>query len=278
MTEQHVRKPDWLKTRLGGSDTFMATKRLVDAHRLHTICASGRCPNRDECWSRGTATFMIGGDICTRACRFCNTRTGRPAPLDPHEPARVAESIRVMALTRAVVTSVDRDDLPDLAAGHWHETLRLVKAASPAIALEALIPDFQGRMALVDTVMRAAPDVASHNLETVRRLTPHIRSAARYDRSLAVLARIAASGATAKTGIMVGLGETPDEVDELMDDARRAGVTILTVGQYLQPSRRHVAVAEYVTPARFDAYRATALAKGFTRVESAPMVRSSYRI
>jgi lipoic acid synthetase len=220
---------------------------------------------------------MIGGDVCTRACRFCNTLTGRPEPLDPLEPDRVAESIRLMALKYAVVTSVDRDDLPDLGARHWIDTIGRIKAANPETVLETLIPDFQGRYELIDMIIQAAPDVVSHNLETVRRLSPQIRSAARYARSLSVLSRVSSAGVTAKTGIMVGLGETPDEVSALMDDALQAGVSILTVGQYLQPSRKNIPVSEYITPAQFEAYRALGLNKGFAHVESAPLVRSSYR-
>lgn len=273
---EHVRKPDWLKVRLGGNEQFSRTKQIVESHGLHTICTSGKCPNMGECWSRGTATFMIGGDICTRSCRFCNTQTGRPLPLDPDEPARVAESIRLMALKHAVITSVDRDDLPDLGAGHWERTIRTVKAVNPDTTVEVLIPDFQGRPELVDLVIGAEPEIISHNMETVRRLSPLIRSAARYEVSLRVLERIAGSGRTAKTGIMVGLGETDEEVDELMDDVRKAGVSVLTIGQYLQPSRKNIPVAAYITPEHFERYRRQALAKGFSKVESAPLVRSSY--
>lgn len=272
----YLRKPDWLKIRLQGNEQFRRTKEIVESHCLHTICTSGKCPNQGECWSRGTATFMIGGDICTRSCRFCNTLTGKPRPLNPDEPARVAESIRLMKLRHAVVTSVDRDDLPDLGARHWVQTIRRIKELNPQTTLEVLIPDFQGRTELVDQVIDAAPEVISHNLETVRRLTPQVRSAARYEVSLSVLKRIAERGRCAKTGIMVGLGETTVEVEELMDDACAVGVSALTIGQYLQPSRKNLPVTEYVTPAQFEAYRETALSKGFRSVESAPLVRSSY--
>lgn len=275
MTE-HLRKPDWLKIRLGGNEQFTRTKSIVESHCLHTICTSGKCPNMGECWSRGTATFMIGGEICTRSCRFCNTLTGRPLPLDPKEPANVAESIRLMKLKHAVITSVDRDDLPDLGAGHWGATIRAIRQVSPETTIEVLIPDFQGRLDLVDQVVAAAPQIISHNMETVRRISPSVRSAAKYDVSLSVLARIAGSGVTAKTGIMVGLGETADEVCELMDDVRNAGVSVLTIGQYLQPSRKNIPVKEYVTPDQFEAYKSIALQKGFAKVESAPLVRSSY--
>lgn len=272
----HLKKPDWLKIRLRGNEQFTRTKSIVESHCLHTICTSGKCPNMGECWSRGTATFMIAGDICTRSCRFCNTQTGRPLPLDPEEPARVAESIRLMGLRHAVVTSVDRDDLPDLGAAHWVETIRQIKAVNPETTLEVLIPDFQGRLDLVDQVADAAPEIISHNMETVRRLTPAVRSAARYDTSLAVLAEIARKGVTAKTGLMVGLGETEEEVYTLMDDVVAVGVSVLTIGQYLQPSRRNIPVEEYVTPERFEIYKLKALEKGLPKVESAPLVRSSY--
>lgn len=273
---EHLRKPDWLKIRLGGNEQFTRTKSIVESHCLHTICTSGKCPNMGECWSRGTATFMIAGDICTRSCRFCNTLTGKPLPLNPEEPANVAESIRLMNLKHAVITSVDRDDLSDLGAGHWVNTIRAVKEANPETTVEVLIPDFQGRMELVDCVLIAAPEIISHNMETVRRLSPQIRSAAKYDVSLAVLARIARQGVVAKTGIMAGLGETVEEVYELMDDVLAAGVSVLTIGQYLQPSRKNIPVSEYVTPEQFESYRLIALKKGFRKVESAPLVRSSY--
>lgn len=273
---EHLRKPDWLKIRLGGNERFTRTKSIVESHCLHTICTSGKCPNMGECWSRGTATFMIAGDICTRSCRFCNTLTGKPLPLDPKEPANVAESIRLMNLKHAVITSVDRDDLPDLGAQHWVDTIRTIKAVNPETTVEVLIPDFQGRLELVDKVVAAAPEIISHNMETVRRISPEVRSAAKYEVSLSVLARIAAQGVVAKTGIMVGLGETVEEVCELMDDVRAAGVSVLTIGQYLQPSRKNIPVKEYVTPEQFESYKSIALQKGFKKVESAPLVRSSY--
>ena len=272
----HVKKPDWLKIRLRGNEHFTETKRIVESHCLHTICTSGRCPNMGECWSRGTATFMIGGDICTRSCRFCNTLTGKPLPLNPKEPEEVAESIRLMGLKHAVVTSVDRDDLPDLGASHWAATVRAIKRVNPSTTLEVLIPDFQGRLELVDEVIEAAPEIISHNMETVRRISPEVRSAAKYETSLAVLRHIAERGITAKTGIMVGLGETEAEVYELMDDVLAAGVSVLTIGQYLQPSRKNIPVAAYIHPDQFVAYRLKGLEKGFKHVESAPLVRSSY--
>lgn len=271
-----MKKPEWLKIRLRGNEHFAETKRIVESHCLHTICTSGKCPNMGECWSRGTATFMIAGEICTRSCRFCNTLTGKPLPLDPREPGRVAESVRLMQLKHAVVTSVDRDDLPDLGAGHWVATIREIKAVNPGTSLEVLIPDFQGRLDLVDLVIDAHPEIISHNMETVRRISPTVRSAAKYETSLAVLRHIAERGVTAKTGIMVGLGETEEEVWELMDDVLNQGVRILTIGQYLQPSRKNIPVSEYIHPDQFAAYREKALEKGFRHVESAPLVRSSY--
>lgn len=273
---EHVRKPDWLKIRLRGNECFTRTKKIVETHCLHTICTSGRCPNMGECWSKGTATFMIGGNICTRSCRFCNTLTGKPLPLDLKEPENVAESIRLMGLKHAVVTSVDRDDLPDLGAHHWAETIRAIKRVNPNTTVEVLIPDFQGRLELVDWVIDAKPEIISHNMETVRRITPNVRSAAKYETSLAVLRHIAGCGITAKTGLMVGLGETEAEVLELMDEALSAGVSIFTIGQYLQPSRKNIPVAAYIHPEQFEKYRLIALEKGFKHVESAPLVRSSY--
>ena len=272
----HIKKPDWLKIRLRGNEHFTETKRIVESHCLHTICTSGRCPNMGECWSRGTATFMIGGDICTRSCRFCNTLSWKPLLVSPKEPEEVAESIRLMGLKHAVVTSVDRDDLPDLGASHWAATIRAIKRINPATTLEVLIPDFQGRLEWVDEVIEAAPEIISHNMETVRRISPEVRSAAKYETSLAVLQHIAQRGITAKTGIMVGLGETEAEVYELMDDVLAVGVSVLTIGQYLQPSRKNIPVAAYIHPDQFEIYRLKGLEKGFKHVESAPLVRSSY--
>ena len=267
--KDRVRKPEWLKISIGANERYTETKRIVDSHCLHTICSSGRCPNMGECWGKGTATFMIGGDICTRCCKFCNTQTGRPLPLDPNEPTHVAESIALMKLSHAVITSVDRDDLPDLGAAHWARTIQEIK-------VEVLIPDFQGRKELVAQVIEARPEIISHNMETVKRISPLVRSAAHYETSLEVIRQVAASGTTTKSGIMVGLGETPEEVEELMDDLRQAGCQILTIGQYLQPSHKHYPVAEYVTPTQFVSYKEQGLAKGFDQVESAPLVRSSY--
>ena len=277
MVIKHVRKPDWLKVNFGANEKYAETKRIVDGHCLHTICSSGRCPNIGECWGRGTATFMIGGDICTRACKFCNTKSGRPAPLDETEPANVARSVKLMKLRYAVITSVDRDDLPDLGASHWVKTISEVKSVAPETALEVLIPDFQGRNDLLDMIADAGADVVSHNIETVRRLTPEVRSRAKYEISLHVLQYLSDKAVTVKSGLMVGLGETAEEVESTMDDLLSCGCRILTIGQYLQPTHRHYPVHEYITPAQFDYYKQAALAKGFKEVESAPLVRSSYR-
>lgn len=274
--DKRVRKPEWLKISIGANERYTETKRIVESHCLHTICSSGRCPNMGECWGKGTATFMIAGDICTRSCKFCNTQTGRPLPLDPDEPAHVAESIALMKLSHAVITSVDRDDLPDLGAAHWAQTIREIKRLNPETTTEVLIPDFQGRKELVDQVIKACPEIISHNMETVKRISPQVRSAANYHTSLEVIRQIAESGITAKSGIMVGLGETPAEVEELMDDLISVGCKILTIGQYLQPTHKHFPVAAYITPEQFAVYKETGLKKGFEQMESAPLVRSSY--
>lgn len=273
---ERVKKPDWLKINIGSNARYTDTKRIVESHKLHTICSSGRCPNMGECWGKGTATFMICGEICTRSCKFCNTLTGKPLPLNSEEPLHVAESIRLMKLSHAVITSVDRDDLPDLGASHWADTLFQIRHLNPETTTEVLIPDFQGRMELVDLIIAAKPDIISHNMETVRRISPNVKSAANYDTSLEVINRISQSGLVAKSGIMVGLGETPSEVEELMDDLLQNGCQILTIGQYLQPSHRHFPVAAYITPEQFALYKETGLKKGFNQVESAPLVRSSY--
>lgn len=273
---EHVRKPDWLKVNFGANERYSNTKKIVDTHRLYTICSSGRCPNIGECWGRGTATFMIGGNICTRCCKFCNTNSGKPLPLDESEPKHVAESIQLMQLNHAVITSVDRDDLPDYGATHWVATIKAIKELNPSVTMEVLIPDFMGREELIANIIDAKPDVISHNMETVRRLTPVVRSVATYERSLQVLKQVANSPIPAKTGIMVGLGETIAEVEETMDDLLSVGCSILTIGQYLQPTHKHYPVQEYVTPQQFAAYKETALAKGFKMVESGPLVRSSY--
>lgn len=272
----HVKKPDWLKIRLGGNERFTETKKIVDSHCLHTICSSGRCPNIGECWERGTATFMIGGDICTRSCKFCNTKTGRPLPLNTQEIESVAESIFLMKLKHAVITSVDRDDLPDLGAAHWAKTIEAIRKKNSNTRIEVLIPDFQGIADLIDLVCETKPDIVGHNMETVRSLTPKVRSAAKYDVSLKVLKRISDNGLIAKTGIMLGLGESENEVLELMDDLISVKCFNLTIGQYLQPTRNHLPVVEYVHPSIFEKLKQIALSKGFRHVESGPLVRSSY--
>ena len=272
----HIRKPEWLKISIGANARYAETKKIVDTHKLHTICSSGRCPNMGECWGKGTATFMICGAICTRSCKFCNTCTGKPLPLDPNEPANVADSIKLMKLNHAVITSVDRDDLEDLGASHWAKTLLKIKETNPDTTIEALIPDFQGRSELISQVIATKPDILSHNMETVRRISPMVRNVAKYDISLSVIKQISESGITAKSGIMVGLGESKEEVLQTMDDLLEAGCKILTIGQYLQPSHKHYPVAEYVTPEQFEDYRIIGERKGFATVESGPLVRSSY--
>lgn len=276
MKQPHIRKPEWLKIKLGSDVTYDETRAVLQKHCLHTICTSGRCPNQGECWSRGTATFMIGGAVCTRACKFCNTETGRPLPLDPEEPRHVAESVRALGLKHAVVTSVDRDDLPDKGSAHWVETIRQIHELCPGVTVEVLIPDFDGQAELIAPILEERPEVVAHNMETVRRLTPVVRSRATYDCSLSVLAQIAEAGLPAKTGLMLGLGETQEEILETMDDLRQVDCSILTLGQYLQPTRRHYPVQEYVHPDRFAELRDIALDKGFRHVESGPLVRSSY--
>lgn len=276
-TVVRVRKPEWLKIRLGDNSTFTDTKQTIEHHGLNTICHSGKCPNQGECWSAGTATFMIGGAVCTRACRFCNTLSGKnPAPLDPLEPIKVAQSIKQMNLRHAVITSVDRDDLPDFGAQHWVETIETIRRFAPEVTVEVLIPDFNGHLDLVDKIIAAKPKIISHNLETTRRLTPTVRHIATYDQSLSVLKRIVDSGIPAKTGVMLGLGETEEEILELIRDAHQVGVSIMTIGQYLQPTRRHLPVVEYIHPKQFARLRTLGLEMGLRHIESGPLVRSSY--
>lgn len=274
--ENSRRKPDWLKIKLPMGELSRKVQDTIKDNDLHTICTSGRCPNQGECWGCGTATFMIGGDICTRGCRFCNVKTGKPLPLDPTEPQHVADSVHLLQLKHVVITSVDRDDLTDLGASHWASVIREVKKLNPSTTMEVLIPDFQVRSELIDLVIAEKPEVISHNLETVRRLTPSIRSKATYDGSLKVLKQIAASGITAKSGIMLGLGETRDEILQAMDDLLAVGCSVMTIGQYLQPTRQNVEVQEYVRPETFAEYKEIGLEKGFRFVESGPLVRSSY--
>ncbi|MBR8759660.1 lipoyl synthase [Porphyromonas levii] len=276
--EPLLRKPAWLKISIASTDNYAGTSETIKEAALHTICSSGRCPNQAECWSRGTATFMIGGNECTRSCRFCGTPSCKnPAPLDPDEPRRVAESVRRMGLKYAVITSVDRDDLPDGGAAHWAETVREIRRLSPNTTIEVLIPDFQGDLTALDTVLESKPDVVGHNMETVKRLTPTVRHRATYDNSLKVLKHIADSGFITKTGIMVGLGETPEEVEELLLDCHSVGVSSLTIGQYLRPSKQNIAVEEYVHPDQFRRYKEIGEALGLSHVESGPLVRSSYK-
>lgn len=272
----YLRKPEWLKTKLQSSVQFSNVNKIVKEHGLHTICSSGKCPNMSECWNKGTATFMILGEICTRSCAFCNVITGRPLPLEPNEPEKVAESIRLMKLKHAVVTSVDRDDLLDGGATQWAETIRTIKTVNPNTTLEVLIPDFDGKADLLDLIIAEKPNIISHNMETVSRLTSGIRTKAKYKTSLEVLTYIASQKIIAKTGIMLGLGESEEEVLTLMDDVLKTGCSILTIGQYMQPSHHNIAVTEYITPEKFEEYKQIGLKKGFRIVESAPLVRSSY--
>ncbi|WP_010663395.1 lipoyl synthase [Marinilabilia salmonicolor] len=276
IVSERRRKPAWLKIQLPNTSVYNWMNKTIRDHKLHTICTSGKCPNSAECWGNGTATFMILGDICTRSCKFCNVKTGKPDAVDFKEPFRIARSIQIMKLKHAVITSVDRDDLEDGGAGVWAETIRKVKEMNPGITQEVLIPDFNGLKHLIQQVIDAEPEVVSHNLETVRRLTPQIRSKAKYDLSLKVLEYIASTGVVPKSGIMVGLGEQPEEVLETMDDLIAAGVKVLTIGQYLQPSPKHLDVVEYVTPEQFAFYEQEGLKRGFKYVESGPLVRSSY--
>lgn len=273
---QYKPKPDWLKVKLPRGFKASMVAGMLHERGLNTICSSGLCPNRGECWSAGTATFMIGGDICTRNCRFCNVTTGRPRPLRDEEIDEIVRSIRELNLRHAVITSVDRDDLPDYGTAHWVRLIRAVREQCPGVTMETLIPDMMGRTDLLDAIIEAAPDVVSHNMETVRRLTPAVRSVATYDRSLQVISYLSSKGMRTKSGIMLGLGEREDEILQTMDDLRDAGCQILTVGQYLQPTRRHWPVEEYVTPEKFEEYRLAGLSRGFRHVESSPLVRSSY--
>ncbi len=275
--EDRRRLPRWMKMKLPVGETYSRVKNLVEKHQLHTICASGNCPNIGECWSRGTATFMILGDICTRHCRFCSVKTGKPLPPDKGEPARLAQAVELMELRHCVITSVDRDDLEDLGASHWAQTILEIKRVNPAVLIEVLIPDFQGIPELIRRVIEVSPDVISHNLETVERLTPRIRSASSYRRSLRVVEMVADYGIVAKSGMMLGLGETHDEILQTMDDLLGAGCKVMTIGQYLAPTRNHMPVADYIPPEYFLQLKEEGLRRGFRYVESSPLVRSSYR-
>ena len=270
------RKPEWLKVRLPRGFKTGQVISLLNERHLHTICSSGMCPNRAECWGNGTATFMIGGNTCSRNCKFCNVTPGRPGPLDPKEIDNIVESIKTLGLKHVVITSVTRDDLPDGGAAHWADTIRAIKRECPGVTMEVLVPDFMGDTKLLDMVIEAGPEIISHNMETVERLTPSVRSVATYRRSLAVLEYLASRGVRTKSGIMLGLGETREEILATMDDLRSVGCSIMTIGQYLQPSRLHYDVREYVHPDTFAEYALIGKQKGFRHIESAPMVRSSY--
>lgn len=270
------RKPEWLKIKLPKGFKTQQVVGLLNEKGIHTICSSGMCPNRAECWGAGTATFMIGGNICTRNCRFCNVTSGRPLPLDPQEIDDICESVNQLKLKHVVITSVDRDDLPDCGASHWAAMIRAIHEKCPGVTMEVLIPDFKGRKELLDIVIAEKPDIISHNLETVRRLTPDVRTFATYDNSLYVLGYLADNGMKVKTGIMLGLGETREEILETMHDALKAGCSIMTIGQYLQPSKENYPVQDYIHPDLFAEYGEIGKNMGFRHIESGPMVRSSY--
>ncbi|MCE5346933.1 MAG: lipoyl synthase [Bacteroidales bacterium] len=270
------RLPAWLKMQRASGENYSMVKHVVAENHLHTICTSGNCPNIGECWNAGTATFMILGDICTRACKFCATKTGKPFPPDPQEPFRLAESIKIMQLKHCVITSVDRDDLPDGGASFWGQTIKRIKIVNPDITIETLIPDFDGKPENLQKIIDAGPDVISHNIETVERLTPLIRTKAKYKRSLDVIRYISGKEKIAKSGFMLGLGEHEDEIIQTMNDLYSAGCKVLTVGQYLQPGLNHMEVVEYVSPEKFKEYKSVALKIGFSFVESSPLVRSSF--
>ena len=274
--QQRIPKPKWLKVKLPTGENYRKVRSLVDEHKLHTICESGNCPNMGECWGEGTATFMILGNVCTRSCGFCAVATGKPLEADPFEPARVANSVKLMGVKHAVITSVDRDDLADGGSEIWVKTVELVRSKSPGTTMETLIPDFAGNWENLQRIIDVAPDIVSHNLETVRRLTKQVRIQAKYDRSLEVLFRLKKGGMRTKSGVMLGLGETRDEVLETMEDLRSVQVDILTLGQYLQPTRKHLPVQDFVTPEQFKEYEEVGLKMGFRFVESGPLVRSSY--
>ena len=270
------RKPDWLRVKLPIGEEYRKVREIVSDHKLHTICQSGNCPNMGECWGAGTATFMILGNVCTRSCGFCNVATGRPEAVDPFEPLRVAKSVKLMGVKHCVITSVDRDDLADGGSQIWVETIQKIREYSPETTLETLIPDFQGKWENLERVLDVRPEVISHNLETVRRLTKQVRVQAKYERSLEVLKRISDAGIAAKSGIMLGLGESKEEVLESMQDLRQSNVSILTLGQYLQPTSEHLPVVEFVHPDVFAEFKKAGMEMGFRVVESGPLVRSSY--
>lgn len=274
--KERPRKPDWLRVKLPTGKEYAEVRKIVSTHKLHTICESGNCPNMGECWGAGTATFMILGNICTRSCGFCSVATGRPKPVDLQEPERVAESVRLMNVKHCVVTSVDRDDLKDGGSVIWAETINAIRRVSPQTKFETLIPDFQGKWENLQRIIDVQPDIVSHNMETVRRLTKQVRIQAKYDRSLEVLKRLKEAGVKTKSGVMLGLGETEEEIYETMDDLRAVGCDVLTLGQYLQPTPKHLPVKEFIRPEAFAKYKEVGLQKGFRFVESGPLVRSSY--
>lgn len=271
-----IKKPKWLRVKLPTGENYKKVRSLVDEHKLHTICESGSCPNMGECWGEGTATFMILGNICTRSCGFCAVKTGRPDEVDEFEPGKVAHSVKTMGVKHAVITSVDRDDLKDGGAGIWVQTVKAIRQQSPGTTMETLIPDFAGKWENLNFIIEVAPEIVSHNLETVRRLTKQVRIQAKYDRSLEVLFRLKKGGMRTKSGVMLGLGETDEEIIETMQDLRAVGVDILTLGQYLQPTPKHLPIVEFVPPERFEKYEKLGLEMGFRFVESGPLVRSSY--
>ena len=271
-----IKKPKWLRVKLPIGENYKKVRALVDEHKLHTICESGSCPNMGECWGEGTATFMILGNICTRSCGFCAVQTGKPLAADLMEPNRVANSVKTMGVKHAVITSVDRDDLKDGGSEIWAATVNSIRKESPGTTLETLIPDFMGKWENLQNIIDVAPEIVSHNLETVRRLTKQVRIQAKYDRSLEVLFRLKKGGMRTKSGVMLGLGETHEEVIETMEDLRSVQVDILTLGQYLQPTPKHLPVVEFITPERFEEYKELGLKMGFRYVESGPLVRSSY--
>lgn len=271
-----ITKPEWLKIKLKTDEQYNGVAKVVRERGLHTICSSGKCPNQAECWSRKTATFMILGEICTRSCKFCATQTGRPLPPDSDEPCKIVDAVTIMGLKHSVITSVTRDDLPDGGARHWAAVVSAIRSRLPEVTVELLIPDMDGRADLLDIIIGAKPHILGHNIETVARLTTAVRSRARFDVSMRTLRYIADSGIPAKSGLMVGLGETEREVSDTMDVLLDNGCRILTIGQYLQPTKRHLPVSEYISPERFARYKEEALDKGFAYVESGPLVRSSY--
>ncbi len=280
MSESNVlekpKKPSWLKVKLPTGESYKKVRNLVSEHKLHTICESGNCPNMGECWGAGTATFMILGNVCTRSCDFCAVSTGKPEEVDVFEPARVANSVKLMNVKHAVITSVDRDDLQDGGADMWVKTVSAIRRKSPDTTLETLIPDFAGKWENLQRIIEVAPEIVSHNIETVRRLTKKIRIQAKYNRSLELLLRLKKGGMKTKSGLMLGLGETEEEVIETMQDLRSVEVDILTLGQYLQPTPKHAEVKDFITPEKFDEYQKLGLEMGFRFVESGPLVRSSY--